>query len=73
MTNDEQRALLIDFIDQVKTKLLERSAKWPADWDGHELRELSADAFDWERTRLLRESRKRLRDFKNACLVENLF
>jgi hypothetical protein len=69
MTNAQQRKLLCAFINQVQQHLLSRSAKWPADWDGHELRELAADAFDHERTALMKVSRARLREFRNACLV----
>jgi hypothetical protein len=73
MTNEEQRAILATFIESLKQTLLERAARWPDDWDGHELRELAADAFDRERTRLLSESRRRRRDYHNACIVDNLF
>ena len=38
----------------------------PADWDGHELRELLAELFDYERSRLMRESRKRMSDYRSA-------
>jgi hypothetical protein len=73
MSGDEQRALLVTFIDSMKAKLLERSGKWPAEWDGHELRELAADAFDAQRTALMKSSRKRLRDYRNACTVDLLW
>jgi hypothetical protein len=72
MTNEEQRALLMKFIAGVQANLLDRATRWPADWDGHELRELAADAFDRERTRFL-DSRTRRRDYHNACIVNNLF
>lgn len=73
MTKEEQKALLATFVDSVRDALLTRAERWPAEWDGHELRELCAEAFDHERSRLLRESRKRRRAFRNTITVEILF
>jgi hypothetical protein len=73
MSPHEQKKLLETFIDGVKEELIKRSDRWPPEWDGHELRELAADAFDCERTALMKTSRKRLREYQNECLVNNLF
>lgn len=73
MTKKEQRKLLRDFCNNVRNTLLERSHLWPQEWDGHELRELAAYAFDHERTRLMRENKKRARDASNEIAVRNLY
>ena len=75
MTKDEQRQLLDNFIDQVKDRILERSDKWPDDWDGFELRWLAQEAFNYECSSLGEKTRnrKRYREFRNAVLVNNLY
>jgi hypothetical protein len=73
MTRAEQKKFLEIFIDGIKGELIARSDRWPVEWDGHELRELVADAFDSERTRLMKENKKRRREYHNACIVEDLF
>lgn len=73
MTKREQRTLLRTFTRQVTDHLLSRSKDWPAEWDGHELRELAAAAFEWERTSLMRESRRRRRACANEIITRNLY
>lgn len=73
MTRAEQRRLLKRFTRAVTLHLIAQSARWPKDWDGHELRELTAAAFEQERTRLMRESQRRRKDCVNAMIVERLY
>ena len=73
MTRTEQRELLTSFCNSVRDSMLGGSDKWPEAWDGHELRELAAKAFDWERTRLMRESGKRRKACHNQIVVNNLY
>lgn len=61
MTADEQKQFLINLCDQTRDHLLSRADRWPENWDGHELRELIAIAFDFERSALIRETRSRRR------------
>jgi uncharacterized iron-regulated protein len=73
MTRDEQKELVRNFTQQVADALLSKADQWPEDWDGHDLRELVAYAFNHERTRLMREDRKRRRAAENEILVRNLY
>lgn len=73
MPKRKQRQLLRSITRHMTQHLLAQSARWPAEWDGHELRELVADAFNNERTRLMRESRQRRKACHNAILVERLY
>lgn len=61
MTRHKQRQLLQAFMRQVTDHLILQSARWPAEWDGHDLRELALQALEYERTRLMRESPRRRR------------
>lgn len=49
MTRRDQKRLFREFLNQMRDSILERSDKWPDDWDGHELRELASYAFEYER------------------------
>jgi hypothetical protein len=77
MTRSQQRRLLRTFVNQVRDHLLAQSDRWPEDWDGHELRELAAQAFDWERTPImrhgLRADRRRLRACSNEIITRQLY
>jgi hypothetical protein len=74
MKRSEQRLLLRTFCNQMRDAMLARSDKWPTEWDGHELRELAAYAFQQERTRLMQEPRsRRARDASNAIICNNLY
>lgn len=75
MKKVEQRKLLRSFTKQVTVRLLASSPHWPTEWDGHDIRELVAYAFDAERTSLMREkgSRKRVKAVRNAIAVSNLY
>lgn len=55
MTKSEQRQLLRAICNNVRDAPLRQSEDWPVDWDGHELRELTAYAFTRERTSLMQE------------------
>lgn len=68
-----QKALLYDFVTQVRNTLLLNANKWPSNWDGHELRELAYLAFKYQRPYIFRDRRsKRTKDFNNEILVRNL-
>jgi uncharacterized iron-regulated protein len=73
LTRREQRTLLRTFTNQVTTALLRRSDEWPEDWDGHDLRELALYAFEYERTALMREDRRRRRACRNEIITRNLY
>ncbi|MEE9386104.1 MAG: hypothetical protein V3V08_22050 [Nannocystaceae bacterium] len=73
MKRADQKKLLRTFTGQVTAALLSRAKDWPESWDGHELRELVLYAFQYERTSLMRESRKRRKDCLNDIIVNNLY
>ena len=53
MTKKEQKAFARGLIDAVKKAILVECALMPEEWDGHEIREYIADAFETERSHLL--------------------
>jgi len=70
MTKTEQRRFIRDNARAVVRRVLEGSSRWPAQFDGHELRRLLLRAFEENAIRGM--SRARVRDFNNACLIFNL-
>jgi hypothetical protein len=73
MSRDEQRLLLTGFIDDVRDALLAKAGQWPDDWDGIELRWLAEEAFAFEAPDKQRWGKKRVKEFKNAYIVNNLY
>ena len=74
LTRDDQKNLVKNLTESIVASILEQIDKdlIPAGWDGHELRELLAERFDWERSRLMKDSRRRMREYRNTVLVNNL-
>jgi hypothetical protein len=72
MTKRDQKKLLRNFYNQMRDAMLARAEHWPH-WDGHELRELAAWAFDSERTHLMRADAKRRHACMNDIAVQNLY
>lgn len=81
-TRAHKEELLVVFCDRIRDKLLERSEQWPEEWDGHEIRELAAYAFDTERTLDRppqpgrprdRLNQARARKAHNEIIVRNLY
>ena len=68
MTRGEQRRFVRALTRAVRERLIQTSGEWPADWDGHELRELLYKSFARERTLGTRDNRKRLKAFERAEL-----
>lgn len=72
MTKRQQRQLLREIQRNITKHLMAQSARWPKDWDGHELRELLAKVYDYERTSLMRRSANRRQECLNTIIIENL-
>lgn len=74
ITRDEQKQLVADISAAIQHKVMTAISMGviPAEWDGHELREYLADLYAFERTRLMREDRRRRREYKSAVLSNNL-
>jgi hypothetical protein len=75
MNRPEQIQFVRDLTNSVAQSLIEKADKWPADWDGHELRVLIRDAFvsDARISVIDKEPRtKRARDYRNVITTENL-
>ena len=66
MERQKQIELLRNFCDSMRDALIAGSASWPDEWDGHELRELAAAAFESERTGVMRSDVGRKRRFNKA-------
>ena len=64
MKLSEQRELVRGLCASVAQALVKESENWPEHWNGHELRELVAEAFDHERTSAMRADRGRMRRFR---------
>lgn len=74
MTRMEQIALVNDLTERIAGQIvhLVTVGKVPAEWDGHELRELIGEKFYAERTQLMRARPTRRRNYRNTVLVNNL-
>jgi hypothetical protein len=46
------------------------NGKIPEEWNGHELRQLIADKFNYEKTQVMKGNR--LKDYKNTVYLNNL-
>ena len=68
----EKIGLVNDLVDSVKAKIIDaiKNGKIPDDWDGHELRRLIADRFG--EVAYIKMDRRRLKDYKNVVLTQNL-
>lgn len=72
-----KREFLTNFLDSVRDELIGRAADMPDEWDGHELRWLVADKFEFEqhhreRNRVAKDWRQRFRDYTCARMGINL-
>jgi len=65
-TRAGKRAFIRSLCGSIEVAVLAAVPQMPADWDGHELRELIAEVFNSERTRLMKESRGRMRNYRSA-------
>lgn len=73
MNKERQKQLLSNFMDEVKSQLLDQADQWPEDWDGFELRWLVEQAILQEAPAHDRMGQKRWRDFKNEWTVKRLY
>ena len=71
MNTQEKTVFINELIDNVKAHVLEKVDKYPDEWDGVELRWLIRDYFDLA-IFSGGKKQKRLKDYKNECLVNNL-
>lgn len=73
MTKAEKKKFIRDLVGSVRFLLLDRVDKVPEEWDGIELRQWIADTFAQQAySHTLRRDPKRLKAFRNECLVRNL-
>lgn len=72
LTKQEKEQFVKDLMGHVQASLLRKLDKVPEEWDGMELRMWIADTFDWERTGSMVMEKKRLKNYKNEVLVNNL-
>jgi hypothetical protein len=62
-----KRAFIRSFFKSMRTSLLRQVPNLPRHWDGHQLRELIADQFEWERTSKMRTDRPARRDYRREA------
>jgi len=75
MNKQEQEQFVRELTGNVLAEVLAKSVQWPDDWDGHELRQLLADAFAASScmSDAMKDKRAaRRRAYENTVLVENL-
>lgn len=75
MTDKDKKELVTNFCNSVRDEVVKKieEGKIPENWDGHELRVLIAEKFNFEVTSLMREPRsKRMKACKNDIIVHNL-
>lgn len=71
MNKQEREQFVEDLIANVKDGLLRAVDRLPAEWDGHELRQLVADRFA-EVSWALKNNKKRLKDYRNFMNTHSL-
>lgn len=71
MTRQQQYKFVRELIGNVQATVLAKLAHIPEEWDGHELRQYIAEAFELQAQTIDPRS-KRMRDYKNAVLIHNL-
>lgn len=72
MDTANKSILIEQLIDNLKRDVLKRVDRMPEEWDGHELRKFIADYFSMHYA-FTDLGRKRLKEYKNTCLVNNLY
>lgn len=68
----EKRRFIRQLVKAVERTVIDALPRVPKEWDGHELREIIADAFDNQRTLRRTDQRRRLSEYKNERLCRNL-
>lgn len=72
-TNEGKETFIRSFLGSVEEELLASVPKMPQGWDGHELRTLIAEKFQFEITRLMQDKRsRRYRDYRVEVLGRGL-
>jgi hypothetical protein len=72
MTKADKRRFIRSLVDSIRREALAKVDLMPEDWDGHELRQYLADKFAFETTRMLRENRRRWRNYRNTVASTSL-
>lgn len=68
-----KRKFIRELCNNVRDDLLKRVSDMPEEWDGHELRKLIADRFaEVVISDQMKTNRRRIRAYRNECLVRNL-
>lgn len=67
-----KRAFIYQYMAGMRKALLDAIPKMPDEWDGHELRWLTADKCIWEAEPRFNKKNKRVREYKNEVIVKNI-
>ena len=69
-----QREFLTALFDGIRDTLIKKVPQMPAEWDGHELRQIAFDHVAQCTSNSLRDKRgRRYRDYEANCLSRNLY
>lgn len=71
MTLDEKREFIVNFMSEMTHTLIQESAKFPDEWDGHEIRLYIERGFISE-AKFSHRSRRRVAEVNRVCAVTNL-
>jgi len=70
MTLQEKRNFTKELIESIEQKIMDKTGKMPENWDGWELRQYVKDSF--AEIVFGNMNRKRLKEYRNTVLIENL-
>ncbi len=70
MNKREKERFIKGLIHNVENHILDKIDQMPKEWDGFELRQLVVDYF--QEVNWCKMNRKRMKEYKNTVIVENL-
>lgn len=72
LEKEKKKELVSNLVESVRQEIIKLidNGKIPEEWNGHELRQLIADKFNYEKTQVMKGNR--LKDYKNTVYLNNL-
>lgn len=71
MNVNEKDQFVQRILHDLKHEILRRVPKFPEEWDGHEIRQFISDYYNEHYAKYMLQG-KRLKEYKNICLINNL-
>lgn len=74
MTTTDQKKFIKSLCNSIRDELCRKTVSMPVSWNGHQLREIIADKFDYERTlkRCYGARSAMLKDYRSSVYNSNL-